>query len=84
MIQSDVVVTSDGRTVTVGEWLAENVARRKAAEARVAELEAELAKTDAMLREYMVLGTVENFATLKAENARLRLFAGAAPQKEGQ
>jgi|tagenome__1003787_1003787.scaffolds.fasta_scaffold17286235_2 hypothetical protein len=51
---------------------------------RIAELEQELAKTDAMLREYMLLGTVENFATLKAENARLRLFAGAAPRKEGR
>lgn len=40
MIESDVVVTSDGRTVTVGYWLSENVERRKKAEARLAAVEA--------------------------------------------
>lgn len=39
--QNDGVVTSDGRTVTVREWLAENVARRKKAEARLAEIYAD-------------------------------------------
>lgn len=40
MDSGEQVVTSDGRTVTVGYWLSENIERRKKAEARVAELEA--------------------------------------------
>lgn len=64
---SDVIVTSDGRTITVHNWLAENVDRRKKAEARVDELEQELTKTDAMLREYMLVGPVDDLAAMKAE-----------------
>lgn len=64
---SDVVVTSDGRTISVRDCLAENVDRRKKAEARVAELEQELTKINAMLREYMLVGPVDDLAAMKAE-----------------